>query len=229
MNPNITILLLTHCINEERINYAKRTIQGLTHLDYDGLIGWYVAEGSGQGMNGMAKMLEDYAESIDNWRVIGYHSEELTPGANWNRGLVQCYKHSDYILVMEDDWCLSSSFDITSYVEVLNNHKEVAMIRFGTLTVGMKMECVGYDNKHFLRMDHSCQYVFSGNPHLRHRRLNDVIGGYNENITPSPGDVEIDFDYRFRKQNELSIIRPADISGWGVFSHVGAVQSYKVD
>lgn len=227
MNPNITILLLTYLINDDRIDYTKRTIQGLTHIEYDGKIGIYMAEGSGNGLNGLPDLLSQYTGSIKNWRVIGGHSEKLAPGANWNHGLVECYKHSDYILVMEDDWYLPESFDLTPYVGVLENHPEVGMIRFGTLTVGMKMECVGYDNRHFLKMSHECQYAFSGNPHLRHKRLNQKVGLYNENITPSPGDVEIDFDYRFRQQNELSIIRPADLPGYGIFRHIGTVQSYK--
>ena len=165
----------------------------------------------------------------DYHRLIGHHCQNLTPGANWNRGLIECYKYSDYVLVMEEDWLLPKSFDITPYVKLLQEKEDVAMVRFGTLTLGMICHVKGHNGRHYLEMDHGPQYAFSGNPHLRHRRLNQAIGLYNEKISPSPGDVEIDFDHRFGQQNDLKIWRPADISGWGVFSHIGDVQSYEVD
>lgn len=229
MNPNITILLLSYLIDENRIEYTKRTIQGLSYLQYAGKIGWYVAEGSGNNANEINEFLNGYVKTIDNWCIIGSHSEKMNPGANWNRGLIECYKHSDYILVMEDDWHLPLPFDITPYVQLLNDKEDVCMVRFGTLTLGMICHVKGHAGRHYLEMDHKPQYAFSGNPHLRHKRLNQAIGLYNEDISPSPGDVEIDFDYRFRQQNDLKIWRPADIPGYGVFNHVGAVQSYKVD
>ena len=146
-----------------------------------------------------------------------------------NRGLIECYKWSDYILVMEEDWLLPEPFDITPYVKLLHEKEDVCMVRFGTLTLGMICHVKGHDGRHYLEMDHGPQYAFSGNPHLRHKRLNQAIGLYNEDISPSPGDVEIDFDYRFRQQNELKIWRPADLPGYGVFNHIGAVQSYETD
>ena len=110
------------------------------------------------------------------------------------------------------------------------NGNGILMVRFGTLTVdGMICRVMGHDGRHYLQMEKSFQYAFSGNPHLRHRRLNEVVGMYNEKIEPSPGDVEIDFDYRFRQQNKVEIWRPADIPGWGMWQHIGEVQSYEVD
>lgn len=231
MNPNITILLLAYCKTEKRKSYAIQTIQGLGNIKYDGKIAWYVAEGSGEKYANylIDSTLTNYVERFHKQKFIGYHSEVLTPGANWNRGLIECYKWSDYVLVMEDDWFLPEPFDITPYVRLLQENKQVGMVRFGTLTLGMICHVKGHDGKHYLEMDHKPQYAFSGNPHLRHKRLNQAIGLYNEDISPSPGDVEIDFDYRFRQQNELKIWRPASISGWGVFQHIGAVQSYEVD
>lgn len=225
MNPNITILILAYCKTRDRTGYALQTIHGLQrNLHYDGKIAYYVAEGSG---NSGSSVITDYLKNAA--RLIGFHSEPLTPGANWNRGLVECYKHSDYVLVMEDDWYLSEPFDVTPYVKMLSEVENVGMVRFGTLTLGMICHVKGHDGRHYLEMDHGPQYAFSGNPHLRHRRLNEAIGLYNEHIQPSPGDVEIDFDYRFRQQNDLKIWRPADLPGYGIFRHIGAVQSYEVD
>jgi len=225
MNPNITILLLVYLRDNDRLEYATKTIQGLIkNLHYDGKLAWYIADGFGN-----SERLDQLFSSLENERTIGIHCEKMTPGANWNRGLVECYKWSDYVLVMEDDWLLPEPFDITPYVKLLQENEQVGIVRFGTLTLGMICHVKGHDGRHYLEMDHKPQYAFSGNPHLRHKRLNQAIGLYNENIQPSPGDVEIDFDYRFRQQNEIKIWRPASISGWGVFNHIGAVQSYEVD
>lgn len=225
MSPNITILLLVYLRDDNRLGYATKTIQGLRqNLIYDGKLAWYIADGFGD-----RQRVSQLFNCLENQRIVGWHSERMTPGANWNRGLVECYKRSDYILVMEDDWLLPEPFDITPYVKLLQEKENVCMVRFGTLTLGMICHVKGHDGRHYLEMDHGPQYAFSGNPHLRHRRLNEAIGLYNERIEPSPGDVEIDFDYRFRQQNELKIWRPASISGWGLFQHIGAVQSYEVD
>jgi len=225
MNPNIAILILSHLCNQEREEYTVSAIRGLIkNLKNKGGIGWYIAEGYGNKLS-----TDSLLHHLIGYRVLGWHSEKLTPGANWNKGLIECYKHTDYVLVMEDDWLLPESFNITPYVKLLQERPEVAMVRFGTLTLGMICHVQGHDGRHYLEMDHKPQYAFSGNPHLRHKRLNQAIGLYNENITPSPGDVEIDFDYRFRQQNELKIWRPASIDGWGIFQHIGNVQSYEVD
>lgn len=225
MNPNIAITLLTYLNSEERKQYPLQTIQGLrTNLRYDGKLAWYIAEGF-DNRQGASSLFE----ALQNQRIIGWHSERLTPGANWNRALIECYKKTDYILMMEEDWFLSQPFDITPYVQLLQEKEDVCMVRFGTLTLGMICHVQGHAGRHYLEMDHGPQYAFSGNPHLRHKRLNEAIGLYNEDITPSPGDVEIDFDYRFRQQNDLKIWRPADLPGYGVFQHIGNVQSYEVD
>lgn len=225
MNPNIAIILLTYLNSEERKQYPRQTIQGLRlNLRYDGKLAWYIADGFGN-RQGVVELLQ----LLENQRIIGWHSEKMTPGANWNKALVECYKKADYILMMEEDWYLPESFDITPYVQLLEDLDNIAMVRFGTLTLGMICHVKGHKGRHYLEMDHGSQYAFSGNPHLRHKRLNEAIGLYNENIQPSPGDVEIDFDSRFRQQNEIKIWRPASISGWGVFNHIGAVQSYEVD
>lgn len=222
-NPNIAILLLTY----QRTDYAVQTIKSLcSNLRYWGKLAWYVADNGSNGhhVNSIMATLSEYSQ-----RIIGSHSEKNTCGKSWNKGLVECYKHSDYVLVMEDDWTLGNPFDITPYVQLLEQRQDVGMVRFGTLTLGMICHVEGHNGRHYLRMDKGPQYAFSGNPHLRHKRLNETVGLYNETIHPSPGDVEIDFDSRFRQQDKVEIWRPASIDGWGVFSHIGNVQSYEVD
>ena len=172
-------------------------------------------------MNAIMSILENRSR-----RIIGSHSERSTCGVSWNRGLIKCYEHTDYVLVMEDDWQLKEPFDITPYMQLLQQNERVGMVRFGTLTLGMTCHIQGFDGRHYLEIDKHPQYAFSGNPHLRHKRLNEVVGMYNEKIEPSPGDVEIDFDYRFRQQDIVDIWRPASIDGWGIFNHIGNVQSY---
>lgn len=225
--PTVAILLLAYCNTPERTAYALETVRSLCDdLRYDGKTVWYVAEGYGNEVD-KGEILNYLVGS--GQEIVDWHCERLTPGASWNRGLLACYEYTDYILVMEDDWTLTRPFDITPYVHLLQHEDEIGAVRFGTLTVGMKLDVVGYYGRHYLRMSKQTQYAFSGNPHLRHKRLNYAVGLYNEKIHPSPGDVEIDFDYRFRQQERVHIVRPADLPGWGIFQHIGSVQSYEVD
>lgn len=226
MTPTVAILLLTYRNTPERTDYAVATVKSLRDdLVYDGPRRWHIADNGSEPEHVAAIR----AELDPYYEHVTAHSERCAPGRSWNLGLLACYEHTDYILVMEDDWTLKHEFDITPYVHLLEHEEGVGMVRFGTLTVGMKMDVVGYYGRHYLRMSKRVQYAFSGNPHLRHRRLNKIVGLYNENIRPSPGDVEIDFDHRFRQQDQVDIVRPADLPGWGVFQHIGSVQSYEVD
>lgn len=222
--PLVSILLMSHGRSRTHTDYALRTIESLQkNLKYPNLA-WYVASSCGNDTH-HARVLD----AIDQLK-IGHHNELSTCGVSWNRGLVSCYKHSNLILVMEQDWVLPEPFDISHHVQVLEKEEHIGMVRYGTLIVNpaqhMTAKVVGLQGCHYWQFIGNWQYMYSGNPHLRHRRLNQAVGLYNEVIHPSPGDVEIDFDARFRQQDKVHIVRPCGISPWGVFSHIGNEQSY---
>jgi len=239
--PRLAICLLTY----KRTEYALRTIEALTsNLIYPKeLLGWYVAD-DGSNFDHVDKILNLLVSKKEN--VIGYHNNKYSPktGQGWNKGLGICYQYSDYVLVMEDDWVLSGDFDmnpqnhpgkfeinpyikdgkldISPFIEMLSQREDVGMVRLGGLAVGNEVEIVGHNGHHYLKYLKTRPYAFSGNPHIRHSRFIKSYGWYaNEEFTP--GELETEYDYRFRVTEGPDIWRPSDIPGWGIFHHIGEV------
>lgn len=220
--PPIAIMLMSYGRSPVHTDYALLTIASMKdNLKYDGRLLWYVASNCGNQDHHAAVL-----GALDGQTVIGQHNEPSTCGVSWNRGLVECYRHTPLLFVLEEDWTLPGPFDLTPYAHLLMHDPTIGMIRFGTLTLGMQCEVIGRYGRLYLQISKQRQYAYSGNPHLRHVRLNQAVGLYNEVIEPSPGDVEIDFDYRFRQVEGIEIVRPADLPGLGIFQHIGSVQSY---
>lgn len=208
-------------------DYALRTIQSMkSNLRYDGRFLWYVASNCGNREHHTEVVKEIVTAHLENHVIADHHCEATTCGVGWNRGLVKLYTFAPLVFVLEQDWTLPGPFDLTPYAHLLMNEPKIAMVRFGTLTLGLQCEVIGRYGRLYLKIEKRRQYTYSGNPHLRHVRLNQEVGLYNEVIAPSPGDVEIDFDGRFRQQDKLEIVWPADLPGLGVFQHIGSVQSY---
>lgn len=216
--PLLVIVLLTYQRTEE----ALATLRHLcSNLGYDKhLRAFYIADDGSKGehVNQLLGELELRKE-----RVIGHHSQRFSPktGIGWNKGLGIAYQNSDYVMVLEDDWVLQKPLDIYPYIEMLSERDDVGMVRLGGLAVGNNVEIVGHNGHHYLRYYRDRQYAYSGNPHVRHARFVKSYGWYSEEEL-NPGELELDYDSRFRSRNGPEIWRPADIPGWGVFGHIGA-------
>ena len=161
---------------------------------------------------------------MDGLALLGSHTQDLRPGANWNKSLRASLEHVDIVLWMEDDFELQRPLFLAPYVKLLCDESSVGMVRLGHLPVNLRCETVGFDGRHYLDILPDRQYRFSGNPHLKHRRLVDAYGWYNENT--NPGDTELDYDARCRMRPNPRIWWPVDLGGWGIFGHIGAVPSY---
>ena len=98
-------------------------------------------------------------------------------------------------------------------------------MRLGTLAVGNTVEIVGYDGVHYLKYSREQPYAYSGNPNIRHARFTRAYGMYAED--KNPGEIELDFDWRFRHTPGPEILRPAEINPWGAFGHIGESKSYE--
>ena len=67
--------------------------------------------------------------------------------------------------------------------------------------------------------------MYGGNPILRHARFTKFCGWFNEER--NPGDIELDFDSRFRAMSEgPDIWRPVAISPWGAWEHIGTEKTW---
>jgi len=239
--PNLAIVLLTYMRTPE----ALRTIEGIcNNLGYPKeKRGWYIADDGTPGnhfetLTGTLKLLDE--------KVIGSHSKRFSPktGIGWNKAVGIAFQYSDYVLVMEDDWELSGNFDMNSenhpgkfqvnpylngsldikpYIEMLSEREDVGMVRLGGLAVGNHVEIVGHNGYHYVKYLRNKPYAYSGNPHLRHARFQRAYGSFSEE-EKRPGELELDLDFRFRRDGGPDIWRPADIPAWGIFHHIGEIR-----
>lgn len=217
--PPLSIVLLTY----KRTEYALRTIRALSkYLGYEKeLRGWYIADDGTPPEDGHIETLLNELRKKDE-KLIGYHSQRYSPntGIGWNKGLGIAHQHSDFVLFLEDDWVLKTKLDIHPYVQLLCEREDVAMVRLGHLPVNSIVETVGHGGIHYLKYLRERQYAYSGNPHIRHARLVKSYGWFSEDEL-NPGELELNYDGRFRSQEGPDIWRPADIPGWGIFDHIG--------
>lgn len=224
--PNLSIVMVTY----ERTELALRTIRGISeNLIYPkSKIRWFIGDDGSSLAHGIA--IHDTL--LDETMILSdYHNEKYFPGTyfsgkTWNRALARAYTESDYVLWLEDDWELSKPLNIEPYIRMLSEREDVGMVRLGHLAVGSDVRIVGHGGVHYLDYLRSTQYAFSGNPSLRHIRFTKAIGPYAED--KNPGDIELDYDSRFREYPEIPAIwRPADIPGWGIFGHIGTAKSWE--
>lgn len=220
--PRMAACLLT----ATRTEYAVRTVRSFCkNFEYQNL-GWYVA-GDGSDEAHMVAISEELSKY--GARIIGSHSEKMGPGPSWNKAIKESLKKADLILWVENDWELKNEFDVTRYVKLLMDKPEVGMVRLSYMAVGLDLYSVGHDGTHYVRMQKSTQYAYSGNPSIRHRRYFDAYPWYPTNADVNPGQCEIWHDNEFRKKEGPEIWWPLDLphGGWGGgFGHIGQEQSY---
>lgn len=226
--PRLAICLLTY----KRTDLAIRTICSTSHnLGYPKeLCGWYVADDGSplEHYSAIMSALNDFGETI-----IGSHNERMRlpglenttfAGMGWNRGLGISHQWSDFVLTLEDDWELEKLLDITRYVAAMRDHEEIGLLRLGNLAVGNTVDLTGFDGVHYLKYHREQSYAYSGNPNIRHARFTRAYGHYAEDRTP--GEIELDFDWRFRHMPGPDIYRPAEINPWGAFGHIGSEKTW---
>jgi len=227
--PKLSIVILTYKRTEEALATVCHLSENLEYAK--DLRGFYIADDGtpGNHVERLTAELEKRGE-----KILGSHSKRYSPitGKGWNRGLGVAFQNSDYVMVMEDDWVLRERFDIYPYIEMLSQcdgeqtdkegrvNPNVGMVRLGGLAVGNTVEIVGHNGHHYLKYHKDRQYAYSGNPHIRHARFMHAYGWYSEDEL-NPGELELDYDGRIRAMDGPDIWRPADIPGWGIFSHIG--------
>lgn len=217
MQPEITILLLTR----SRVSYTLKTIHALeANLEYDNY-SYYVADGisTPEEHAEVIALLKDYG--------VGYraHSQELTVGENWNKGIRESYRTANIYLRMENDFELREKLDILPYIELLEANEEVGCIRLGLLPINLDIQTVGYSGRIYQRILRMRQYTWSGNPCLVHRRFHNTYGHFSEKKL-SPGDTELTMDNMVRRNKPgPQVWRPNELGDYGPFAHIGQEQS----
>lgn len=228
--PRLAIGLVTYRRTEQALRTVKSTIDNLGYPRE--LISWYVGDdGSDPKHSGEILHLLDK----NNERVLGSHNERLrhpgredthNAGMGWNKVLGMCHQYSDFVLFLEDDWELDEPLDIVPYVKLLQENEKVGLCSFRILSEGADVHTIGYGGRMYLKYHRNTQYAYSGNPYLRHARYTKHYGWFAEDRNPGLIELHQDDQYRLAVGEAPEIWRPADISVWGAFKHIGQEKTW---
>ena len=215
--PPLAIVVTTY----NRKALACATVKALVeNLRYAGSVIWHISDdGSESGHTDAirAQLPEGSSVTVSNVRRNGV-------GASKNAGLREVFKVTPLVLLTEDDWELSRTWDITPHADVLLNEPDTGMIRLGWLLHGIDARLVELRGHNYWKLKPgSSRYVNSSQISLRHKRFYDKLGYHKEAI--NTGGEELDMCYRYNDTpNPPAILWPSDFPtplASGVFKHIG--------
>jgi hypothetical protein len=210
----LAIILLTY----ERTDCAVRTVSAIkANLRYPE-IAWIVADDGSRGEHLVA-----VRKAIGTVCTISSSRRSYGGMANWAWEVSKSI--SPVTLWVEDDWVLDREFDPSHYINLLISNDNIGMVRLGRLPIGLDMYSIGDGKQIYLHVLPTRQYMFSGNPSLRHIRFYEAFGAYPEGLQPDK--TETDYDNQIRiKGAHPKILYPVDLGTWGLFGHIGTVRAY---
>lgn len=220
-HPPLTILIVTYDRPQE-IRTTIRTLHDRAVSFYPGPTRWHIAD-DGTSNNYVAELLHDF-QHLDVSHTI---TNRKGWGANVNKALQSIT--TDYIYLNEDDYVPRRDIDLASGVALLEAETDLGIVRYDgvaghTLNLGLRESKTGLGVLNYCRISKHSPHlnVYSHRPHLRHRRLHDMIGLYKEGL--SLGATEEEFAHRIKdgkyqdKPPHIAILPDGIISA---FSHVG--------
>ena len=238
--PHLPILLLTY----RRLSLSLRTIEStVRNLGYPKeLISYYVCD-DGSPEEEHAEVLKCLTDLNQN--ILGEHNKRVRAegqedtfyaGKSYNLGLGLCHQKSDFVLILENDWELEKPLDLVPHIRLLqeeevvwNNQEKdvVGAVSFRILSAGADVHTIGWNGTMYLKYLRTTQYAFSGNPYIRHARFTKRYGWFAEDRNPGNMETHQDDQYRLATEKDAPVIcRPADISIWGSWSHIGQEKSW---
>jgi hypothetical protein len=222
--PNIAICLVTYKRTEE----ALRTIRGISeNLVYPKeKRAWFVNDDGSppEHMEAIRAELLGKGEQLMWANTQRFGGGTYFCGVGWNACLGNAHQYSEFVLWLEDDWVLEQPLEIERHVRLLMEREDVGIITYRGLTEGSDVTITTHGGYHYLMFLRTCDMAYSGNPHLRHARFVRAYGWFTENH--NPGDMEVNYDWRFRKRTGPNIWRPAGDKPWGIFAHIGERKTF---
>lgn len=223
MSEPITVVLLT-C---KRTEYALRTIEAVgRHLRYPNW-SWYIAD---DGSNDEHHVTVGNACIATDRPIIGHHNEAISYGMGANWALEEAFKVGQLVLMLEDDWELTSPLDIWKWAALLMERPDIGMVRTGYLNTGLQAELVSHNGSQYWMLDdtnsrHHSSLAFAGHPALIHQRLFEAYGYYPEHW--QPGETELRMAWQVSASLGPAVVWPAELGSAGPWAHIGGVQSYE--
>jgi hypothetical protein len=223
--PNLSIALVTYKRTAEALETIRSTSERLVYPKDKRA--WYINDdGSPAGhLDAVISELLGHGETLIGYNNTRFGGGTYNCGKGWNLALGNAHQNSDFVLWLEDDWRLDYDLDISRYVKMLEDRDDVGLVRLGTLAVGNDVSIMGHQGVHYLKYHRDQPYAYSGNPCIRHARFVKAYGWFSENL--NPGNIELNYDEKFRTTPGPDIWRPAEINPWGAWGHLGREKAYE--
>ena len=186
--PIVNIIITTYDNGDgKRTPLLNLTVDRLlNNLKYPNL-NWIIADdGSPQQID----HLDDVRQQLkDNFTLT--NALRAGVGKSKNLALVEAFKLSPLVLMLEDDWILTRQLDLIDYVKILDQYDEIGMIRLGYLGGTMQAYLTSYNDITFWDLERgSGVYIYSGQVSLRHERFYNACGFHPEGV--DAGTEELD-------------------------------------
>lgn len=172
-----------------RTALAYKTLAGMqAHLYYPD-IRWIVVDDGSPNAESNKQVLQG-AVSDPIWFMS---SEGKGVGYAKNIALKTAFLTSPYVLLLEDDWELVEDFDPTEYIQLMEEHKNVGMIRLGFLGGEMDAHYTDYGNSrsYWTLKRGSGVYIYSGQVSLRSQAFYTKVGWHPEGVDPGTEELEM--------------------------------------
>ena len=215
MDP-LSIMIITY----ERTETAVRTIQALQrNLDCDPKKLYFHIADDGSSKQHIRTLIGTINSFCPNKPTVT-NSLRKGVGVSMNMGQQVCFRRTEQLLWLEDDWELVHRINPELYMNVLNNNPEVGMIRLGYISPGIQGELQSYEGRLWWRLRKGPTYTFAGHASLRHNRFYRAHGKYP--TTLAPGETELYMCGTFNNVRGPEVVIPAFTGEWGIFAHIGS-------
>lgn len=223
----ITVMLLTWApyVEHPRHRYAMQTLEAaLANLNFDGELRWHIAD------DGSDRLHVSLLEGLCRQRGIEptfSNAERGGYGHSYNLACQVVQDRSDFVLVLEDDWQLTRTLDLTPLARVLEADGPVQCIRLGYLGFTQRLagEVVIQEQQTFLLLDPASNepHVFAGHARLETVGFEQRVGAWPEGL--AAGATE--FVISHRPESRVGVAWPLDLGLYAnpvygaLFAHIG--------
>lgn len=165
---------------EAKLKYAKEMKESIKkHLSYPNYT-WHIADdGSKKGYQ------EEFLSLFDGEEYTFSDTEAQGDfGKNLNIGMRTALRRSDFVLHWNDDYVLESKIDICPYVNLLQKHDDIGIVRLRPSNTGFKTTPFEMDGRSWMHVGHTSPgpvLVDTGKV-IMHRRFWDYYGPYPETM-----------------------------------------------
>ena len=214
----IDIALVTWPNHPKRFEYFKRTVEALQqHLKYAGCIQWVCSAETEQDPNyaWMGEVLHNFC--LEHHIRLRWRQAKPNLGANMNAALRLC--KSPCVLIVQDDWVIQRSLDVTPGVELLADNSKVDMIRYAYPDNDRQRPTFRKRSDGWFKIDHSSTWLYGDEPHLQRVDFVRKWGYYLEGGPHASASQAL--MHKLRNGGATMVC-----DGTNYFKHIGQISAY---